>query len=148
MIDKKILLENCVDLIDQKLSSIQTAINDYKKDLLSESKSSAGDKHETGRAMLQLEMEKLGQQYQTVLVQKQALQKIDLAPKKTVQVGSLVFANNMYYFLATSIGQVVCKNNKVMVVSASSPIGKVLIGKNKGANLHFNNTSITITAIF
>ncbi|MDO6425302.1 hypothetical protein, partial [Saccharophagus degradans] len=78
-------------------------IQDYQEDLNSETKSSAGDKHETGRAMLQLEMEKLGQQYQTVLTQKNVLQKIDVSVKKKAQVGSLVgTTSGLNYFLATS----------------------------------------------
>ena len=44
---------------------LQNAINRAQESLDSESKSSAGDKHETGRAMAQLEMEKLGGQYES-----------------------------------------------------------------------------------
>ncbi len=145
--NKEKLLEGCINVIDGKLETIQKAIDGYKQDLLSESKSSAGDKHETGRAMLQLEMEKLGQQYQTVLVQKHALQKIDIAPKEIIQIGALVLANGVCYFLATSIGQVTVEEKTVMVVSANSPIGKQLLGKQKGDALVFNGTKISIDEV-
>lgn len=145
--DKEALYSTCVKLIEVKLTGIQNALDGYKKDLLSESKSSAGDKHETGRAMLQLEMEKLGQQYQTVLTQKQALQKIDMSPKQKAQIGSLVVANGFSYFLATSIGQVKLQEKTIMVISANSPIGKELLGKQKGEVFSFNGKSINIEEI-
>ena len=56
------------------IKHVEDTIEVYKKGILdaqnglqSESKSSAGDKHETGRAMLQLEAEKLGKQLQESL---------------------------------------------------------------------------------
>lgn len=57
---KEELYELCVDFVDSRLSTIQQTIESNQKALTSETKSSAGDKHETGRAMLQLEMEKAG----------------------------------------------------------------------------------------
>ncbi|MGY6649155.1 GreA/GreB family elongation factor [Wenyingzhuangia sp. IMCC45574] len=145
--EKLVLLEACVALVDEKLTKIQTAMDGYKKDLLSESKSSVGDKHETGRAMLQLEMEKLGQQYQTVLVQKQALQKIDISKKKSVTVGSLILASGVHYFLATSIGRVALDKEMAMVISANSPIGQALVNKEVGDVVVFNGKKIIISEI-
>lgn len=147
MIEKKELLDVCVRIIDDKLESIQQAINGYQQDLNSETKSSAGDKHETGRAMLQLEMEKLGQQYQTILSQKDTLRKIDVSPKTKAQIGSLVIANGFSYFLASSIGQVKIDEKTIMVVSINSPIGQLLLGKQKGDYFVLNSKKIMIEEI-
>ncbi len=76
MSDKKIaiypgsfdpLTNGHMDIIHRALRLFDNVIvailhNPNKKALFSETKSSAGDKHETGRAMLQLEMEKTSQQ--------------------------------------------------------------------------------------
>ena len=59
---KKELYNQCSDFIEHRLLAIKSTINDIQESLDSETKSSAGDKHETGRAMLQLDREKLGQQ--------------------------------------------------------------------------------------
>ena len=147
MIEKKELLDVCVRIIDDKLESIQQAINGYQQDLNSETKSSAGDKHETGRAMLQLEMEKLGQQYQTILSQKDTLRKIDVSPKTKAQIGSLVIANGFSYFLASSIGQVKIDEKTITVVSINSPIGQLLLGKQKGDYFVLNSKKIMIEEI-
>lgn len=148
MIDKKELLASCVAIIDEKLALLQMSIDGYKQDLLSEAKSSAGDKHETGRAMLQLEMEKLGQQHQTILLQKQALQKIDITSKKKIQIGSLVGVNNVFYFLAISIGQVTYQNIIYRVVSANSPVGKEMLGKQKNEMFTINGKKQQITEVY
>lgn len=145
--NKEQILNSCIQLVDDKLENIQQAINGYQQDLNSETKSSAGDKHETGRAMLQLEMEKLGQQYQTVLSQKDTLRKIDVSPKTKAQIGSLIFANGFSYFLATSIGQVKIQDKTIMVVSINSPIGKLLLGKEKNDIVAFNGKNIQINEV-
>ncbi|MDO6736548.1 3-oxoacyl-ACP synthase [Wenyingzhuangia sp. 2_MG-2023] len=147
-VSKQEILQECIRLIDGKLQQIQNAIQDYQEDLNSETKSSAGDKHETGRAMLQLEMEKLGQQYQTVLTQKNVLQKIDVSVKKKAQVGSLVgTTSGLNYFLATSVGQIVVAEKSIMVVSINSPIGKLILGKQKGAIFVFNSKENEISFV-
>lgn len=145
--DKEKLLHKCVVLINDKLENIQQAIQGYQEDLNSEIKSSAGDKHETGRAMLQLEMEKLGKQYQTVLLQKESLQKIDTSSKTKVQIGSLVKANGFYYFLAASVGQVKIEDKIVMVISIHSPIGQLLLGKQESDAFVFNGKTFNISEV-
>ncbi|NIJ44087.1 transcription elongation GreA/GreB family factor [Wenyingzhuangia heitensis] len=142
--DKKQLITLCLDIVNGKLLDVQNAIDGYKIDLMSETKSSAGDKHETGRAMLQLEMEKLGQQHQTILMQKEVLSKIQVAVSTKIALGSLVVFNGIYYFIATSIGQVKYSKKTVMVVSVNSPIGVLLLGKEKGSKLVFNGKRFVV----
>ena len=57
---KEQLYEFCRAYIDGRTIRINESIKSIQESLSSETKSSAGDKHETGRAMLQLEREKLG----------------------------------------------------------------------------------------
>lgn len=146
-IDKQKLMDECKNIVLEKLQNIQNAIDSYKTDLNSETKSSAGDKHETGRAMLQLEMEKLGEQYQNVLTQKQVLNKIDVSNSQLARIGSVVVVNNNHYFLATSIGQVKLEDKIIMVVSINSPIGRLLLGKKKKDSFIFNGKEVQISDI-
>lgn len=59
---KQELSNQCLEFVENRFQTIQNTINEIQESLLSETKSSAGDKHETGRAMLQLEREKSGNQ--------------------------------------------------------------------------------------
>ena len=75
---KKLLLEACFNFVLQKEGTILQSIQSNKNDLFSETKSSAGDKHETGRAMIQLEMEKASQQLLVVTEMKDILKKLSI----------------------------------------------------------------------
>ena len=54
------LFKHCEIVLKKKLKTFYNQKKELKQALNSESKSSAGDKHEIGRAMIHLEMEKLG----------------------------------------------------------------------------------------
>ncbi len=52
----------CKKVLDEKIRNLLVSIDEIKDSLQSDTKSSVGDKHETSRAHLQLEQEKIGQQ--------------------------------------------------------------------------------------
>ena len=60
---KKELYNQCADFIEKRLITIKGSISDIQEALDSETKNSTGDKHETGRAMLQIDLEKSGNQF-------------------------------------------------------------------------------------
>lgn len=141
---KKQLLQACTDFVLQKQQSIEAIITSHKNSLESETKSSAGDKHETGRAMLQLEMEKTGQQLAEVHKMKAILDRINLQQNSYKgALGSIISTENYNYFLAISIGKVVVNETDYFVVSTSSPIGKQLLGIEKGETILINNQKVT-----
>lgn len=144
---KEELYELCVDFVDSRLSTIQQTIESNKKALTSETKSSAGDKHETGRAMLQLEMEKAGQQLQDVQKMKETLVKINLKETEVISLGSLVETNLGTYFISISAGQLLIENRTYFAISTSSPIGKLLLGKKEGQSLVWNGRKINIHSV-
>ena len=145
---KKELLKACISFVEKREQTIQKTIVSNQKALVSETKSSAGDKHETGRAMLQLEMEKAGQQLASIILLKTTLQKVDIeSVSQTIRLGSLIITNRGNYFLAISIGKISIENTSYFVVSAVSPIGKLLLGKQKGAAFVFNGMKFQIQKV-
>lgn len=126
---KQQLFKACRDYVNEKQQTIERIITSHKNALASETKSSAGDKHETGRAMLQLEMEKAGQQLAEVHTMKATLERIQLhTNSKKAVLGSIIRTSTFNYFLAISIGKVVLDGIDYFVVSTNSPIGKQLLG--------------------
>ncbi len=88
---KQELYNQCQFFIDARLQAITKTIAEIQESLTSETKSSAGDKHETGRAMLQLEREKAGHQLVEIEKQKQILQKINVEAKhQKAALGSVI----------------------------------------------------------
>lgn len=144
---KQQLYNHCVSFVEKRLETIETTISSHQKSLHSETKSSAGDKHETGRAMLQLEMEKAGQQLVSVQQSKELLEKVKLEPSTVIRLGSLITTNTGIYFLAISVGMVTLERVTFFVVSTASPIGKLLLGKQVGDKLRFNGRDIEILSI-
>ena len=140
---KKQLLEHCIQFVQQKKDTISKSIESTKNDLFSETKSSAGDKHETGRAMIQLEMEKAGQQLSEVNLMQEVLSRINVDKESEVAcLGSLVKTTKGTYFLGVSVGKVIVKQHDYFVVSTNSPIGKQLLGKSVSDSIPFNQAEI------
>lgn len=145
---KEELYKQCVTYVDERLKTIENTISSNQKALGSETKSSAGDKHETGRAMLQLEMEKAGQQLAAIQQMKVTLSKIDISKKSTLaSLGALVETNFGTYFLSISSGQLAVAGINYFAISVSSPIGKLLLGKKEGERLFWNRKEINIQKI-
>jgi transcription elongation GreA/GreB family factor len=145
---KKQLYQQCLDDVNERLETINKTILSNQTALHSETKSSAGDKHETGRAMLQLEMEKAGQQLKSVQQMKDILARIDPEKRSELAIlGSLVETSLGTYFLSVSVGQIVLENQSYFAISTSSPIGKLLIGKEQGAILAWNGKEFQVNKI-
>lgn len=145
---KLILLNQCKNYVDNRLQTIEDIISSNQKALQSETKSSAGDKHETGRAMLQLEMEKAGMQLSGILQMKEVLAKIDVTTKnKIAHLGSIVQTNNNLFFLSISAGKLIVNDKVYYAVSVLSPIGKILLGKKESEEYYFNGKKNTIILV-
>lgn len=142
---KQSLYNFCRDYVDNRIDRIQKNISDIHDSLYSETKSSAGDKHETGRAMLQLEREKLGQQLSDAEKMKQVLSKVSTAVlSENVVIGSWVRTSKANFYLAISAGQFTQGDVKVFCISAGTPMGQLLLGKSVGDSIFFNGAEIEI----
>ena len=120
---KQDLYNQCLTFVDNRLQTIQNTISEIQESLTSETKSSAGDKHETGRAMLHIEREKAGQQLAEIQKINQALTKIDVSETSEIVVlGSIVFTTQANYFVAVSAGEITSSNDKFYAISAIDDI--------------------------
>lgn len=145
---KQKLYEACQIAINNRLQTIQNTIKEIQESLLSETKSSAGDKHETGRAMLQLEREKAGNQLSEIQKTTEILHKVNTeSVSKTIGLGSVVYTSQANYFIAISAGEVKVNNTVFYAISASTPIGKLLVSKSENESITFRNQKFKITKI-
>ena len=107
-----------------------------------EGKSSSGDKHETGRAMVHLELEQLGKQRQEI--QKQRAEVLRLVPLEgreyeQVEGGALVTTTIGLYYMITGWGKVIFQGKEVLIIGIPSPVGKALLGKRVGEEFEWGN---------
>jgi transcription elongation GreA/GreB family factor len=145
---KASLYQACLDIANKRQTNIQERFSGVQEAMLSETKSTAGDKHETGRAMLQLEREKLGNQLAEIQKVQEILRKIN--PQSEVThgcLGSVIYTSQAHYFISVSVGEVVVNHEKFYAIATNTPIGKLLLGKKVGDEVSFRNQSFVIEKI-
>jgi transcription elongation GreA/GreB family factor len=137
-----------LNLLINKIGEVQQVLADLKESGANETKSTAGDKHETALAMLQIEQANKRVQLQEIVSQKNVLEKID--PTVSAQIivnGSLIKTNNGYLFISVALGKATIDNINVIALSPQSPLGIKLMGLKKGDTAEINNNSYTIENI-
>lgn len=147
--NKDRILEECFVILSQKMEQVDLAIKDANLSLQDDTKSSAGDKYETSREMIQQDLNRYEQQLKVLNENKELLKRIQLQKNdgKKAGLGSMVETDKGIYFLAVSIGQVKIDDKTLFSISTVSPIGKVLVGKAVGESFEFNGTKQTIKAL-
>lgn len=146
---KKILFQHCTNDLNKTLLLLEKRNAELVIALESENKSSAGDKHETGRAMVQLEREKLGEQIKEIEKKLTLLQSLKNHKKTTrVSLGSVIKTDHLNYYIAISCPTLTIDQEKYYCISALSPIGKLLLGKKVNETIQFNHTTSAIIEIF
>ena len=142
---KQELYNLCQDYIDKRIQAARQAIADAQQSANEESKSSSGDKYETGRAMMQLDIEKNTQQLSESLKLKNALDQIQIGnPSLSVHPGSLVVTDSEAFFIAISLGKVTLHDRTYLVISPGSPLGKELLGLSVGDAMTFKDHTYVI----
>lgn len=145
---KQVLYNKCEALVTQRLDVVKQQIAQIQESLTSETKSTAGDKHETGRAMLQLEREKSGQQLAEINKIKEILLKVDVKiTSSKVSLGSVVFTSQANYFIAVSLGELKVDNVVFYAISPGTPVGQLLLGKSVGEQVAFRGQPFTVLNI-
>ena len=139
-----------IKIINQKLSE---KIQNFEK-LIAETrasnndtKSSMGDKYETGREMLQQEINNLQVQLNEVLKQQDFLKTILIKVSDKAQKGAIVKTERGLFFISVSLGEVTFENQKIICISPESPLAKAMNGKQKGEVFSLNNMNQKILII-
>ncbi len=147
---KQQLFNKCIDYINQKSEVITKAMSDSKDAANNETKSTAGDKHETSRASMHLEQETLSGQLTEVDKLHEAMQKLkhNLSNTKTITSGSLVISSAGNFYISISAGKIVIDDKEYFAISTNSPIGALLLGKKEKEVISFNNKQIKIEKIY
>ncbi|MCD8742606.1 3-oxoacyl-ACP synthase [Mucilaginibacter roseus] len=151
MTDLKAKLHSlCLNYVQQKIGNAGEAIAEAQQAANNETKSSAGDKYETGRAMAQQETDRNMAQLNEANKLKVALNHINTAPNTTgiADVGSLVTTDNGNFYIAISAGILQADGDSYIAVSVASPIGALLKGKRKGNEFALNGKKYFLTGVY
>jgi hypothetical protein len=134
---------------DSAIAQLRSEIENLRESAKEETRSSAGDKYETGRSMMMLEMEKLSAQLQERTRVREAISAIksDRLFEKAAP-GAIIQSKEGYFYLMYGMGTVNVEGQTVMTLSPQSPLGKSLLGKATADEFLFNNRPWTILKVF
>lgn len=134
--------------LEEKHKELLAVLAETDDSLSADSKSTAGDKHETGRAMAQLEREKIGgfiQQHEQLMTL--ALRLDPSIETPTIRLGSLIKTSNGWYYLSVGIGKIMAADTPVFCLSPAAPLVAGLLGKKAGEQLQWQGQPISIDSV-
>ena len=141
---KEEICKSVLIMLDKKIKTVQESISYIQEARNNETKSSAGDKYQTSRVMMQAELDNQNLLLQQFLQQKNVFLKIQRTkPSEKIDFGSWVETNQGNYLIAVGIGKV----KEVFVISLASPLGKALKGLRIGDKTSLQNKEYRITSI-
>lgn len=142
------ILKQLLALQADRIDELLLYQSDLSDALQSESKSTAGDKHDTSRAMIHLEQEKLQHQFQELQLQLQRLREIsELNPLEQANFGALVETTSDLFLLGVSLGKQVVDGRVIYSIGMEAPIAQAMLSKVIGDQLQFNGKVTEIIAV-
>jgi len=146
---KQTLHSACMQVLNERILRIQNAIKEAQQAANEETKSSSGDKYETTRAMMHLEIEKNSIQLQEATKQQRILSQIRIDQiNNRIENGSLVVSNQETFYLAVSIGKIVIDDKPYVCISTASPIGQLLLKQNSGYEFTFQGKVYKVMEVY
>ncbi|MBX2952580.1 MAG: GreA/GreB family elongation factor [Leadbetterella sp.] len=137
--DKQEVVTRARSLFRQRLEELEQHILTVQQSANQESKSSMGDKYETGRAMAQNEVFMLRTQHENLKQELSRFEGTDFTLwREECAAGSLVQTGNGWFLLSAALGKVPVPGQAVMCISLDSPLGKALMGKKKEETFSVN----------
>ena len=145
---KPALHARCHAFIEQRIAAARTAMQAAQESSSSETKSSAGDKYETGREMANAERDRNAAHMQQAQQLQAELARINPdAPCDTVRPGALVTTSLGRFYIAVSAGKLTGEEPEVFAVSAAAPVAVALKGLRVGQEAVFNGKTVRVLAV-
>lgn len=141
------ILKQIHEKLASKIKTLQDLISETRASN-HETKSSMGDKYETGREMLQQEINHLQSQLRENLKLKQILAKISPQACKRVGLGALIQTENNYFYVCVSLGNLMFEGVKINLISVESPLAQAMQNKLSGEDFSLPQTSQKIINIW
>lgn len=139
---------HCRQVVDERIAGAKATIAETRKAAEQDTKSSAGDKYETGREMLQQEQNKASLQLMELLKLRKVLDELNPARVcKVVESACLLQTDKGSFYFSVSLGQVSLEGRSYMVISPVAPLARLLTGKKVGEQVQLNGRIYLIEAL-
>ncbi|GAA5032614.1 hypothetical protein GCM10011506_23460 [Marivirga lumbricoides] len=148
MTTKKKYITLSLAILNRKRKQLNDELQELQISMASETKSSAGDKYETAREMINQEKNKILTQLSEIGKQENLLSQINpIENHKVIKTGSIVTTDKEAYFISVSLGKVSDDNLQFMAISPASPIGQLLLNKKSGESIEWRGKSENIISV-
>lgn len=145
---KKRLHKLCQQQIALRINTAKEAMDAAQAAANNEGKSSAGDKYETGRAMMQLERDQHARLLAEGLKLRQVLDNLDPSLlHDQVRLGSLVKTSGGNFYVSISLGKLTLDVTDYIAISPITPLGKALLGLKEGSSTFLSNQKIQVLEV-
>jgi len=144
---KTALKKEALNSLWQKKVGLQTQLVALQEAASADTKSSAGDKYETGRESIRQSRTLLEKQWNTLAQWESAVQALPVEPTPTVSEGALVVLDIGWVWVSVSFGKIIFRQREIQSVSSASPLVQALKGKGKGEAALFRGKAIEIRGL-
>lgn len=142
---KEDLLEELHQAIRSRISEASRILDEVQESVDSESQSTAGDKHDTSRELMQQERNKAAQNLQNQMAMDGLFITLkNTSHSKVITFGSLVLTSIGWIFIGLPLGKLIFNKIDILCISGNSPMAKALVNRKVGARIEMNNMSIEI----
>ncbi|MHA8054902.1 3-oxoacyl-ACP synthase [Aquirufa nivalisilvae] len=146
---KSQLYQEIVLRLEQNIQEAQLAYVQAKESRDSDTKSSAGDKYETGREMMQREMDKCSALIDQNRHSMQIIQHVPIhRTYESIDKGALIVTDRGSYYMLVGLGKISLEQKDYFAISPESPIGSLFLGKKVGEYILLRDQKITIQGIY
>jgi transcription elongation GreA/GreB family factor len=145
---KQQLYNKCVAYVQSRMDAAEQAFKVAEQASNDDTKSSAGDKYETGRAMMQQEKDRNTIQLNEANKLMVALNSISTkGSSDVIETGSLVITNGGKFYIAISAGNLIVDGENYFAVSPAAPICVKMLGKKTGDEFEVNGKKYKIERV-
>jgi len=148
MLKKEAVISAIHEAIGEQIGDYILELNSVNEEIGKETKSSAGDKFETSREMMNQEVSRLEERIAYLKKQLNSLQQLSQRKSSSIENGSLVHTNHGLFFFGIAFGKLETQGSSIMGLSLNSPLGKIMTDKKEGDSLTFMNRNYSIKTIY
>lgn len=144
--NKEDLLFNLKEIVQSKIIELEQLIADLRRSN-NETKSSMGDKYETGREMLAQQINHLQNQLKVQLELQNSLAKISTESSTKISQGALVQTDKAWFYISVGLGQMDWNQSSIYAVSVDAPLVKAMWNLSVNDEFQFNGVKQKILKI-
>jgi hypothetical protein len=122
------LFEASREFVRSRIENLEISLKAAQESGNDETKSTTGDKHETGKAMMQLEQEKIGIQLNELQKMSKVMEGIPTAISAgKIKPGNVIITDQGNFYISIAAGKISVGDKIYFAISAISPLGMLFL---------------------